>query len=106
MLSRWENLTRTLPPRIPSQIDPNQAKPNKDSVPPLARRPCVARVARGARVASYPKKPRTRHAPCALSRAYEQGTERSHMNGDSLGAAAGSAPGRSSLLADQRSSLV
>ena len=46
------------PPRIPPQNDPNQAKPHKDSVPPLARRPYEARVT------SYrKKKPRTRHAP-------------------------------------------
>ena len=45
-LSRWENPARAIPPRIPPQTDPNQAEPYKykDSEPPLARRPHVARI--------------------------------------------------------------
>ena len=57
MLSRWENPTRAIPPRIPPETDPNpnQAEPYKDSEPPLARRPCVARATHGARTVSYRK---------------------------------------------------
>ena len=49
MLPRWENPTRAIPFRI--QTDPNQPESYEDSVPPLARRPYVARVARGDRIA-------------------------------------------------------
>ncbi len=49
----------------------------------------------------YRKRPRTRHATRAPGRVRRQGAEQSHMHGqmlsDSLGAAAGSAPERSSL---------
>ena len=76
MLPRWENPTRAIPLRI--QTDPNQPESYEDSVPPLARRPYVARVAHGARVApSYQKKPLTRHASRAPRGAHEQATERS-----------------------------
>ena len=68
--SHARNISHSEPhPKPRPQTDPNQAKPHQDSIPPLARRPCVARVTRGARVASYRKKPRTRHAPRALSKA-------------------------------------
>ncbi len=43
--------------RIPLQTDqitdPNQAEPHKDSEPPLARGPYVARVTHGARAVPY-----------------------------------------------------
>jgi hypothetical protein len=58
---------RAIPPRIPPQTDPNQAKQCKDSDPPLARRPYVVRVTCGSRAASYRKRPRTRLAPRASS---------------------------------------
>ena len=49
----------------PTQTLPNQAEPHKDSDLPLARRPYVARVTRGARTVPHRKRPRTRHAPRA-----------------------------------------
>ena len=102
---RWENPARANPPRIPPrnppQTDPNQAEPCKGSEPLLARRPCVARGTHGARTVPHRKRPHTRHASRAPGRVRRQGAERSRMHGhmysDSLGAAAGFAPERSSL---------
>ena len=104
---RWENPARAIPPRIPPrnppQTDPNQAEPCKGSEPLLARRPYVARGTHGARTVPHRKSPHTRHANAtrAPGRVRRQGAERSHMHGhmysDSLGAAAGCAPERSSL---------
>ena len=31
VLSRWENPTRAIPPRIPARTDPNQAEPESES---------------------------------------------------------------------------
>ena len=85
----------------PPQTDPNQAEPCKGSEPLLARRPYVARGTHGARTVPHRKRPHTRHASRAPGRVRRQGAERSHMHGhmysDSLGAAAGCAPERSSL---------
>ena len=102
---RWENPARAIPPRIPPrnppQTDPNQAEPCKGSEPLLARRPYVARGTHGARTVPHRKRPHTRHASRAPGRVRRQGAERSRMHGhmysDSLGAAAGCAPERSSL---------
>ena len=68
----------------------------------VAHRPYVARVAHGTRTVPQRKRPHTRHASRAPGRVRRQGAERSrlhgHMYSDSLGAAAGFAPERTTVL--------
>ena len=100
---KWENPTRAIPPRTPPQ--PNRPKPSR-TIKRLSSAPCPQAL-RSARDAWRPRgllSEETAHTP---RKAHKQGAERSHMHGgmhgDSLFAAAGSAPERPSLLAHRRS---